>query len=79
VDEYARWHLGLTDGVADQTKARYGFAHGDFDRLHRVGIVACHYRAAERRHKEIELAPTTSCSGWTAGGTDCQLASAPAS
>jgi hypothetical protein len=55
-DEYARWHLALTDGAADQTKARYAFAYGDFGRLHRKGIIACQYRAAEWRHKEIELA-----------------------
>ena len=55
-DEYARWHLGLTDGAADHTKARYAFVYGDFRRLHRMGVIACHYRAAEWRHKDIELA-----------------------
>jgi hypothetical protein len=55
-EEYAQWHLGLTDGVADHTKARYAFVYGDFRRLHRMGIIACHYRAAQWRHKEIELA-----------------------
>jgi hypothetical protein len=55
-DDYAEWHLGLTDGAADGTKARYGFVYGDFRRIHRAGIIACHYRAAEWRHKEIELA-----------------------
>jgi len=55
-DEYAQWHLALTDGAADQTKARYAFAYGDFRRLHRMGIIACQYRAAEWRHKDIELA-----------------------
>jgi hypothetical protein len=55
-DEYAEWHLGLTDGAADQTKARYAFVYGDLRRIHRTGIIACHYRAAEWRHKEIELA-----------------------
>ena len=55
-EEYARWHLGLTDGAADQTKARYAFVYGDFTRIHRMGIIACLYRAAEWRHKEIELA-----------------------
>ena len=55
-DEYAQWHLGLTDGATDQTKARYAFAYGDFRRLHRMGIIACQYRAAEWRHKDIELA-----------------------
>jgi hypothetical protein len=55
-DEYANWHLGLTDGATDETKARYAFVYGDFRRVHRTGIIACHFRAAEWRHKEIELA-----------------------
>ena len=55
-DEYALWHLGLTDGASDETKARHAFVYGDFRRIHRSGIIACHYRAAEWRHKEIELA-----------------------
>jgi hypothetical protein len=54
--EYAEWHLGLTDGAEDETKARYAFVYGDFRRIHRSGVIACHYRAAEWRHKEIELA-----------------------
>jgi hypothetical protein len=55
-EEYAEWHLGLTEGAPDETKARHAFVYGDFRRLHRSGIIACHYRAAEWRHKEIELA-----------------------
>ena len=54
--EYAAWHLGLTDDATDETKARYAFVYGDFRRVHRTGLIACHYRAAEWRHKEIELA-----------------------
>jgi hypothetical protein len=54
--DYAQWHLGLTDGATDETKARYAFVYGDFRRVHRMGIIACMYRAAEWRHKEIELA-----------------------
>ncbi len=55
-DEYAEWHLGLTEGAADNTKARYAFVYGDLRRVHRMGLIACRYRAAEWRHKEIELA-----------------------
>ena len=55
-DEYARWFLGLTEGPADDTKARYAFVYGDFHRLHRSGLIACVYRAAEWRHKEVERA-----------------------
>jgi len=55
-DDYGAWHLGLTEGAEDGTKARYAFVFGDFRRLHRMGLIACHYRAAEWDHKEIELA-----------------------
>jgi len=55
-DDYRAWHLGLTEGATDETKARYAFVFGDFRRLHRMGLIACHYRAAEWDHKEIELA-----------------------
>lgn len=55
-DEYAAWHLGLTEGANDQTKARYAFVHGDFRRLHRMGLIACRFRAAQWGHKEVELA-----------------------
>lgn len=51
--EYARWHLGLTDGAADHTRARYAFVVGDFRRVHRMGLVACLYRAAEWRHRAV--------------------------
>ncbi|GAA0906518.1 hypothetical protein [Virgisporangium aurantiacum] len=55
-DEYAEWHLGLTDGANDETKARYAFVYGDLRRIHRTGLIACVYRASEWRHKDIELA-----------------------
>ena len=54
--EYSGWHLGLTDGPGEETKARYAFGYGDFRRVHRSGLIACVYRAAEWRHKEVELA-----------------------
>ena len=60
-DEYGEWYLGLTEGPSDESKARYAFVYGDFRRLHRTGIIACHYRAAEWRHKEIELAAHERC------------------
>jgi hypothetical protein len=55
-EEYGSWHLGLTEGAPEETKARYAFVYGDFRRLHRTGLIACVYRAAEWRHKEVELA-----------------------
>jgi len=55
-DDYADWHLGLTEGATDDTKARYAFVFGDLRRIHRSGLIACHFRAAEWRHKAVELA-----------------------
>jgi hypothetical protein len=55
-DEYASWHLGLTDGANDGTKARYAFGFGDFRRIHRTALIACVFRASEWRHKAVELA-----------------------
>ncbi len=54
--EYAGWHLGLTDGANDETKARYAFVCGDLRRVHRSALIACVYRASEWRHTDVELA-----------------------
>lgn len=31
-EEYSFWHLALTDGASDETKALYAFVFGDFRR-----------------------------------------------
>ena len=55
-EEYAAWHLGLTVGATDETKARHAFVYGDLRRVHRTALIACVYRASEWRHKSVELA-----------------------
>jgi hypothetical protein len=55
-EAYGDWFLGLTNGATDGTKARYAFVDGDFRRIHRTALIACQFRAAEWRHKAIELA-----------------------
>lgn len=54
--DYAAWHLALTDGASEETKARHAFVYGDFRRVHRTALIACVYRASEWRHKSVELA-----------------------
>ena len=39
-EEYAAWHLGLTEGATDGTRARYAFGYGDLRCVHRVAGVA---------------------------------------
>ena len=55
-EQYGEWFLGLTDGATEETKSRYAFTFGDFSRVHRSGLIACVYRAAEWRHKDVEKA-----------------------
>ena len=55
-EEYGAWHLGLTEGANDETKARFAFVYGDFRRVHRTALIACVYRASEWRHKKVEVA-----------------------
>lgn len=55
-DDYSAWHLGLTEGPKDETKARYAFTYGDFRRVHRSALIACVFRASQWRHKKVELA-----------------------
>ena len=55
-DDYALWHLGLTEGASEQTKARHAFVVGAFRRVHRSALIACVYRGSQWRHKVVELA-----------------------
>ena len=43
-DEYANWHLGVDDEASEHTKARYKFPYGDFERVHRCGLIAAEVR-----------------------------------
>jgi len=54
--EYGAWHLGLTEGANDETKARHAFVYGYLRRVHRSDLLAYVYRASEWRHRSVELA-----------------------
>ena len=55
-EEYGSWHLGLTEGAPDETKAPLRLRVRRLHRLHRMGLIACYYRAAEWEHTEVMLA-----------------------
>ena len=69
-EEYARWHLGLTEGTADGAKARYAYVCGDFRRVHHSGLIACRFRAAQWRHNSAELAAHDLLQGLTIAARD---------
>jgi hypothetical protein len=55
-DEYARWYLGINEDAADKTKARYEFPYGDFEKVHRCGVLSGESRAAQNKHDDIQSA-----------------------
>ena len=52
---YGRWHLGVDD-EAGAGKARYKFPYGDFEKVHRCGVLSAESRAGQYKHHDIELA-----------------------
>src|SRR6266478_6810066 len=54
--QYAKWHLGIDERHATNSKARYKFPYGDFESIHRCGLLAVKSRAREYRHADIEKA-----------------------
>jgi hypothetical protein len=54
--EYGLWHLGVDDEAAEDTKGRYRFPYGDFEKVHRCGLLAAESRAGQRKYYDIELA-----------------------
>ena len=54
--EYAKWHLGIDERHAMNSKARYKFPYGDFESIHRCGLLAVKSRAREYRYADIENA-----------------------
>jgi hypothetical protein len=54
--EYGKWYLGLDDEEPDDTKAHYKFPYGDFENVHRCGILSAEVRAAQYKHFDIQSA-----------------------
>lgn len=54
--EYAKWHLGVDDEQRTETKGHYKFPYGDFEAVHRCGVLAAESRAGQRKYPDIEQA-----------------------
>jgi hypothetical protein len=54
--EYAKWHLGVDDEANRETKGHYKFPYGDFEAVHRCGVLAAESRAGQRKYFDIERA-----------------------
>jgi len=56
IEEYQKWFLGIDEDEPEGNKRRYKFPYGDFERLHRCGVIAAEVRAAQYKDHEIEVA-----------------------
>ncbi len=54
--KFSLWYLGIDDEEEPDTKGRYKFPFGDFETVHRCGVLAAESRAAQRKYDDIESA-----------------------
>jgi hypothetical protein len=54
--EYAQWYLGINDDKTEDTKGAYEFPYGDFEKVHRCGVISAESRAGQYKHSDIERA-----------------------
>jgi hypothetical protein len=54
--EYAKWHLGIDTEEDEDNKRRYKFPYGDFEDVHRCGVLSAESRAGQYKYYDIERA-----------------------
>jgi hypothetical protein len=54
--EYGKWHLGIDDEKRENTKERYKFPYGDFENVHRCGVLSAESRAGQYKYFDVENA-----------------------
>lgn len=55
-DEYAKWYLGIDPEQDEHSKRRYKFPYGDFQKVHRCGVITAESRAGQYKYFDIEKA-----------------------
>ncbi len=53
-EAYANWHLAYDPDQNKNTKERYSFPYGDFNKVHRSALNAVQQRAAQNDYNDIE-------------------------
>ena len=56
MDEFGRWHLAVDDSAGEGTKGHWKFPYGDFEKVHRCGVLAAESRAGQNSYIDVELA-----------------------
>jgi hypothetical protein len=55
-DEYRNWYLAVDDQQDEEIKSRYKFPYGDFEKVHRCGLISAQSRAGQYKHHDVERA-----------------------
>ena len=53
---FGEWHLAIDPDASEDTKGRYAFPYGDFQKVNRAALIHAKQRAAQNDHTEIEKA-----------------------
>lgn len=56
IAEYSKWYLGIDDTEDEDNKGRYKFPYGDFEKVHRCGVLSAEARAGQYKYDDIESA-----------------------
>jgi len=55
-DAFGEWYLAIDPDASEDTKSRYAFPFGDFEKVYRDGVTSAKQRAAQNDHDAIERA-----------------------
>ena len=55
-DGFGSWHLAVDPDASEDTKGRYHFPYGDFEKVSRAALIHAKQRASQNDHPEIERA-----------------------
>ena len=51
---YSKWFLAVNDEYIEESRRHYEFPYGDFENVHRCGILAAQGRAIQEKYLEVE-------------------------
>ena len=54
--EYGNWFLGVNNEYREESRRHYEFPFGDFENVHRCGILAAQSRAGQDKYLDVENA-----------------------
>jgi hypothetical protein len=55
-EAFAKWHLAYDTEASEETKSRYKFPFGDFQKLHRSALIAAKQRAGSEDYNDVQSA-----------------------